>query len=279
VFGGGTQTGSRTVRNAIEGIIKEDDIEGVIIRINSPGGSAIASEVMWQGIERLREHKPVWVSVGNMAASGGYYVLSGGDKVYVNPSSVVGSIGVVGGKYALGDVYDKLKINVVERSRGPVSGLMSSSSPWNERQVGLIREEMTEVYDLFTSRVEAGRRGIDLDQTAEGRLFLGERAIELKMADEIGGIDDAINDLADELDLVDYDVVHYPEPPSFDQVLREMLGGFMKAPSASINPIEATLRSVLGDDRYAAIVDQLNAMMLLRDEKVLLVSPHVFIVR
>ncbi len=279
MFGGGTQTGSRTVRNAIERIIKEDDIEGVVIRINSPGGSAIASEVMWQGIVRLREHKPVWVSVGNMAASGGYYVLSGGEKVYVNPSSVVGSIGVVGGKYAIGDVYDKLKINVVERSRGPVSGLMSSSSPWDERQVGLIREEMTEVYELFTSRVEAGRRGIDLGETAEGRLFLGERAIELNMADEIGGIDDAINDLADELDLVDYDVVHYPEPPSFDQVLREMLGGFMEAPSASINPVEATLRGVLGDDRYAAIVDQLNAMMLLRDEKVLLVSPSAFIVR
>lgn len=279
MFGGGTQTGSRTIRNAIEDIIKEDEIEGVIIRINSPGGSAIASEVMWQGLERLREHKPVWVSVGNMAASGGYYVLSGGEKVYVNPSSVVGSIGVVGGKYAMGNVYEKLKINVVERSRGPVSELMSSSSPWDARQVALVREEMTETYDLFTSRVKAGRRGIDLSETAEGRLFLGERAIELKMADEIGGIDDAINDLADELDMGDYDVVHYPEPPSFDQVLREMLGGFMEAPVVSVNPVEATLRAVLGEDRYTAIVDQLNAMMLLRDEKVLLVSPHVFIVR
>ncbi|MEX0876763.1 MAG: S49 family peptidase, partial [Phycisphaerales bacterium] len=95
LLGGGSSVGSRTVRNAIETIMSEDLIEGVVVRINSPGGSAIASEVMWQGIERLKGVKPVWVSVGNMAASGGYYVLSAGDKVYVNDSSIVGSIGVV----------------------------------------------------------------------------------------------------------------------------------------------------------------------------------------
>jgi protease-4 len=281
LFGGGQSVGSRTIRNAIEDILKEDMIEGVVVRIDSPGGSAIASEVMWQGIQRLKSEKPVWVSVGSMAASGGYYVLSAGDKVFVNPSSVVGSIGVVGGKYAMGDLYDKAKVRIVERSRGPMAGLFSASEPWNEAQIKVIRDQMTETYELFTSRVTQGREGIKLSKTAEGRLFVGSEAIDLKMADEIGGLDDAINELAVDLDMGDFDVVHYPQPPSFEDFIDNMLGGFITAPALTIGntQIESTLRTLLGDRRYESIVDTLNGLMLLRDESVLLISPNAFIVR
>lgn len=280
MLGGGAQVGSRTIRNAIEQIIKEDLIEGVIIRVDSPGGSAIASEIMWQGIDRLKEHKPVWVSVGGMAASGGFYVLSGGDKVYVNPSSVVGSIGVVGGKYAISDVYDRLQLKIVERSRGPVSGMFGTSE-WDPSQIALIREEMTDTYDLFTSRVVEGRRGINLSKTAEGRLFVGSDAIDLKMADEIGGLDDAINDMAEKIDLGDFDVAHYPAPPSFESVIQNMLGGFIEAPGVAVgySQFEAALRTLLGDDRYLSVVNQLNAMLLLRDEQVLLIHPSAMSIR
>lgn len=280
IFGGGSQVGSRTIRNAIEDIIKEDLIEGVIIRVDSPGGSAIASEIMWQGIERLKEHKPVWISVGGMAASGGFYVLSGGDKVYVNPSSIVGSIGVVGGKYAIGDVYEKLHLNIVERSRGPVAGLFGTGE-WDEAQIDLIREEMTDTYDLFTSRVVDGRDGIDLSKTAEGRLFVGSEAIDLKMADEIGGLDDAINGMAEEVDLADFDVAHFPAPMSFDKMIQEMLGGFIQAPGMVVgqSQIEMTLRALLGEQRYLSVVDELNGMMLMRDEPVLLIHPRALIIR
>ncbi len=280
MFGGGDQVGSRTIRNAIESLIKEDLIKGVVIRIDSPGGSAIASEIMWQGIERLKEHKPVWVSVGGMAASGGFYVLVGGEKVFVNPSSIVGSIGVVGGKYAIGDVYERLHLNIVERSRGPVAGLFGTAA-WDDREVALIREEMTDTYNLFTSRVEAGRDGIDLRKTAEGRLFVGKDAIDLKMADELGGLDDAINDLADDLDLVDFDVAHYPAPPSFESMIQQMLGGFIEAPGVAVgqSQIETTLRMLLGEQRYLSVVDELNGMMLMRDEHVLLVTPRALFIR
>jgi len=280
MFGGGDQVGSRTIRNAIEELIKEDLIRGVVIRVDSPGGSAIASEIMWQGIERLKEYKPVWVSVGSMAASGGYYVLVGGEKVYVNPSSIVGSIGVVGGKYAIGDVYERLQLKIVERSRGPVAGLFGSGL-WDESQIALIREEMTDTYNLFTSRVKAGRDGIRLNKTAEGRLFVGSDAIGLNMADEIGGLDDAINDLAEELDLVDFDVANYPAPPSFETMIENMLGGFIQSPGMAIgqSQIETTLRMLLGEHRYLSVVDELNGMMLLRDEPVLLMNPRALIIR
>ena len=281
LFGGGSSVGSRTIRNAIETILNEDLIEGVVVRVDSPGGSAIASEVMWQGIDRLKTEKPVWISVGSMAASGGYYVLSAGDKVFVNPSSIVGSIGVVGGKYAMGELYDKAKINIVQRSRGPMGDLFSSTDAWNSDQLSLMRREMTETYELFTSRVEAGRDGIDLSKTAEGRLFVGSEAIELKMADEIGGIDDAINGLAANVGIVDFDVVHYPQPPSFEEMLMEQFGQFLRSPKVSvqINPFESVLRSVLGEARYESVVDTLNALTLLEKEKVLLVNPRVIYIR
>lgn len=281
LFGGGTSVGSRTIRNAIEAILDEDLIEGVIVRVDSPGGSAIASEIMWQGIERLKTKKPVWVSVGSMAASGGYYVLSAGDKVYVNPSSIVGSIGVVGGKYAMGDLYEKAKVNIVERSRGPMGGLFSSTAAWDSEQLAVMRSEMTETYNLFTSRVEAGREGIDLAKTAEGRLFVGSDAIELNMADEIGGLDDAINSLAAEVGVSNFDVVHYPQPPSLEEMLMEQFGQFLRTPqfSVNLNPLETVLRSMLGEDRYSSIVDSLNALTLLQDEKVLLVNPRVIYFR
>ncbi len=281
MFGGGQSVGSRTIRNSIEAILKEDLIEGVIVRIDSPGGSAIASEVMWQGIERLKTEKPVWVSVGGMAASGGYYVLAAGDKVFVNPSSVVGSIGVVGGKYAMGELYEKAQIRIVERSRGPMGGLFSASKPWDASQLKVIREQMTETYDLFTSRVTQGRDGIVLSETAEGRLFLGSDAVKLHMADEIGGLDDAINELAAEREMGDFDVVHYPQPPSFEESIGNMLGGFLQAPGMSVGnaQLEMTLRSLLGDRRYESVVETLNGLALLRDESVLLISPKALIIR
>ncbi|MBO6739330.1 MAG: S49 family peptidase [Phycisphaerales bacterium] len=281
LFGGGSSVGSRTIRNAIETILEEELIEGVVVRIDSPGGSAIASEVMWQGIERLKTEKPVWVSVGSMAASGGYYVLSAGDRVFVNPSSIVGSIGVVGGKYAMGDLYDKAKINIVERSRGPMGDLFSSASAWDSGQISLMRREMKETYNLFTSRVEAGREGIDLSKTAEGRLFVGSDAIDLDMADDLGGLDDAINTLAAEVELVDFDVVHYPQPPSFEEMLLEQFGQFLRSPrvSVDINPLESVLRTMLGEARYESVVDTLNALALLERERVLLVNPRVIHIR
>lgn len=281
LFGGGTSVGSRTVRNAIEKIMKEPLIKGVVVRVDSPGGSAIASEVMWQGIERLKGEKPVWVSVGSMAASGGFYVLSAGDKVFVNPSSIVGSIGVVGGKYSMGELYEKAKVRIVERSRGPMASLFGSSEAWGEDELEAVRDRMTQTYNLFTSRVVEGRPGIDLSKTAEGRLFVGSDAVGLKMADEIGGLDDAVNELASTLDLSDFDVVHYPAPPSFEEVLENMLGGMANAPAVSDapGPIGAVLRGVLGEARYQAAVDSLNGITLLQKEPVLLVNPSVIIVR
>jgi len=280
-FGGAASTGSRTIRREIQTLIDEDDIRGVVVRIDSPGGSAIASEVMWQGLKRLSEHKPVWVSVGSMAASGGYYTAVGGSKIYMNPSSIVGSIGVVGGKYALGGAYENLKINVVGRARGPRADLFASDSAWSENERRLVRDRMTETYELFTKRVSEGRPDISIAQTAEGRLFEGDRALRLDMVDKIGGLDTALDDMAVELGLTDPAVMHYPGPQSFEDLLEQFTGGLVPFASADqaapSGVIFSELRALLGADRFEAAVQQLQALTLLRDERVLAVMPRVLI--
>lgn len=283
IMGGGPSVGSRTIRNAIEDLIKNDDIKGVVIRINSPGGSAIASEVIWQGFKRLAEKKPVWTSVGNMAASGGYYIAVSGEKIYANPSSIVGSIGVVGGKMTLKDLYGKFKVNVVGRGRGPKASMFASDVPWSEQDISDVRKKMTDTYELFTKRVSEGRKGIELSKTAEGRLFTGDKAVNMKMVDKVGGLDVALKDLADSLNLADFDVKDYPAPRSFQEVIQESLGGMVSAPNiAGHSPLSrgqmfSIIREIIGDKAYAQIEPQLQGMMQMREGKVLLMSPSALV--
>ncbi|MEN0019432.1 MAG: signal peptide peptidase SppA [Planctomycetota bacterium] len=286
LFGGGETVGSRTVRNAVEDILAQDDIEGVVVRIDSPGGSATASEIMWQGLDRLSAEKPVWVSIGSMAASGGYYVAVGGDKIYVNPSSIVGSIGVVGGKLSMGELYDKVNLNIKTRSRGPRSDMFASNRGWSEEEAAFVRDRMADTYEQFTSRVSAGREGIDLSKTAEGRLFVGSKALTLGMADAIGGLHTAVTDLAAELDMGDdYDVVHYPGPKSLEDFIDEAFGGLVSAPStgaASLPMDAATIRAaeqLLGAPFIAAAADGMAMLSNFRNDPVQLVMPRILISR
>lgn len=282
---GEQSVGSRTIRNALEEARDEKLVKGVVLRIDSPGGSAIASEVIWQGVRRLAEKKPVWVSVGSMAASGGYYVAVAGDRIYMNPSSIVGSIGVVGGKLSMGDLYDTLKVHVVSRGRGPGSDIFSSTKAWDAPTRELVRSKMKETYDLFASRVSAGRDGIDLSKTAEGRLFAGERAVELGMADEIGSLATAIRDLALSLTLAEYDVIDYPGPMGLNEFLGDALGGFVRSPSVRStpaltgNPMVQMAEAIVGPRAWPAVRDAAASLAQLRREPVLLTMPRAIIVR
>ena len=286
-FLGEKGVGARTIRNAIEEARSDDNIKGVVVRVDSPGGSAVASEVIWQGLRRLAEKKPVWVSVGSMAASGGYYIAVGSDKIYVNPSSIVGSIGVVGGKFATGGLYDRLNVHVVERSRGPMANLFGGTRPWTSEQMELVRGKMKHTYDLFTRRVSTGRKGIDLAKIAEGRLFTGQKAIDLKMADKLGGLDDCVSDLAAELKLEDYEVLDYPGPKSFQELMHDTLGKFgASAPRlaggtqpALLAEAAAVAREIVGHAAWPSVRDSLGAVMQLRKEPVLLVMPRALYIK
>ncbi|MCW5777169.1 MAG: S49 family peptidase [Phycisphaeraceae bacterium] len=279
-FLGESSVGSRTIRNALDDILHDDLILGVVVRIDSPGGSATASEVIWQGLRRVAAEKPVWVSVGSMAASGGYYIAVGGDRIYMNPSSIVGSIGVVGGKISMGPLYDRLKVRVTTRTRGPAGDMFSSTEPWSPAQVEQVRTKMKQTYDLFTRRVVAGRPGIDLSKTAEGRLFTAERAIALGMADEIGGLDACIEALAAELGLDEYDVLEFPGPKSIAELLEDLFGSALSTPGLSLPAGFADAAGeLLGDQTWSQVRRGAAALMQLRREPVLLTLPQAIVVR
>lgn len=288
-FMGEASIGSDTVRRALSEIEDQPLIKGVIVRVDSPGGSATASEVIWQGLNRLQAKKPVWVSVGSMAASGGYYCLVGGQKVYVNPSSIVGSIGVVGGKVSMTGLFDKLKVHVHGRERGPMGRMLAASTPWTEQEQQLVRAKMQETYNLFAKRVSDGRREIDLSKTAEGRLFTGEAAVKNRMADKVGGLDDCITDLAAELKLTDgeFEILEYPGPKSLREVIGDSMGGFAAAPNvggriaenAGSQMLSGALKELVGPANWPQVRDQLSALMQLRKQPVVLTSPRAVIVK
>ena len=270
--------GSTTIRKALLEIENDPRIKGVIVRIDSPGGSAIASESIWLGLRRVAEEKPVWVSVGSMAASGGYYIAVAGDRIYVNPSSIVGSIGVISGKLSMQGLFDKIHLNVVSRSRGKGGDMFSMTEPWSPSQREVIRKRMTDVYDLFTSRVAQGREGIDLSQTAEGRLFEGRRAVDLQMADRIGGVEDAINDLAEELNLAQgsYDLIQYPPAPTLEELIEQAFGISASARMPVVGETAELIKAAIGESGWNAIRQAFTITKQLRSEPVLLTSPKVF---
>jgi len=291
---GGESVGSRTIRKALKTIEEENRIKGLVIRINSPGGSALASEIIWQGVRRVAEHKPVHVSVGDMAASGGYYIAVSGDEIYVDPMSIVGSIGVVGGKIVMGGLYDKINLGLTPRSRGPHAEMFSTLKTWDPEERAKVRNMMKKTYDLFAERVVQGRgEAVEMSEIAEGRLFTGAQAVENGMADGLLVFDEVIANLASEAGLEDgqYDVMTYPGPSSFEEMVERMFpfAAGVRAPRAEAAAAAADrlvdqagaslLRRVIGEKNWPQVRDALNALALLRHEHVLLVSPRILVIR
>lgn len=279
-FLGEGDVGARTMRETLLELEDDDRIKGVIVRIDSPGGSATASESIWRGLRSLSESKPVWVSVGGMAASGGYYCAVAGERIYVNPSSIVGSIGVVGGKIGLGGAMDRLRINAVSRSRGPRAGLFGSTTAWSDEERAFIRTRMEETYEQFAMRVREGRPDADLGEVGEGRLFAGARAVELGLADEVGGLAEAIDAMGEELELAsgEYDVMDYPGPGSLDDFLDQLLNASPFG-GAKVEAGVMAIRELVGEDAWPSVRRSIRAMTLLREERVLLVAPRVPAIR
>ncbi|MEM1212591.1 MAG: S49 family peptidase [Planctomycetota bacterium] len=280
--------GSRTILEALEEARDDDNIKGVILRLDSPGGSALASELIWQGVRDLAEEKPVYTSVGGMAASGGYYIASATEKIYAQPASILGSIGVVGGKLAMGGLYDMLGIGIHGRSRGPNADLFNSVAPFSDEQQAMVRKSMTVIYEQFLDRVRAGRGDTiqDLDAVTQGRIFTGTQSVANGLADAEGGILEAQAALAEQLDLGDdYGVFHLPRAMELDQYLESIFGVQSPAPAAFLPtraaaPAElVAAQRLLGPHAWAALRRQLTAITQLQREPVLLLGPAAISIR
>jgi len=190
----GGSAGSGSVIKAIRDAAKDDKVAAIVLRIDSPGGSALASDLIWREAERTT--KPVVASLGDTAASGGYYVAVAADKIVAAPGTLTGSIGVVGGKIAVGKALETYGVHTDVVAKGRNAGWLSMQTPFTEQEREVFLATMKDVYRLFTSKVAAGRK-LDMEtigKLAEGRVFTGRMAKDLGLVDRLGTLDDAIDE-------------------------------------------------------------------------------------
>lgn len=277
--------GSKTTIEALNDARDNEMVKGVIIRIDSPGGSALASEVIWQSVRELAKEKPVYVSIGSLAASGGYYIACSGTKIYASASSIVGSIGVVSGKIAMGGLLEWAGVGVHRRSRGPNGDMFNSVEPFTPQQRKALEQMSQRIYEQFTDRVTTGRgkKIADISKVAQGRLFTGKQAVKNGLVDSVGGMDLALKDLAGELKLEagKYDIINLPEPMSLPQFLSQMLGVQKNLPRLSMEQMAAlnVAKLAVGPRAWPTIKRALAGVSLLSRERVLAIMPHVVVVK
>jgi protease-4 len=186
----GTGANAGPFIKAMHRFADDADVRAVVLRIDSPGGSALASDRMWHAVRRVAKRKPVIVSIGDMAASGGYYVACAGTEILAQDTSLVGSIGVVGGKIVIEDLSKRVGLHMVDLSRGKNSGWMSSAHAFTDSERASLQGAMEETYRTFVARVSEGRH-LSAEQLApvvEGRIMSGERARKGGLVDTAGGL-------------------------------------------------------------------------------------------
>jgi protease-4 len=239
------QAGAETISQALRQAEADRHIAAVILTVDSPGGSALASDLICREVRRVRESKPVVVLMGEYAASGGYYVAALANRIVARPTTLTGSIGIWGGKFTLSGLYDKLGVNRESLQRGALAGLYSDVTPFNEEERAWIRRDMGETYALFKALVAEGRGMTEeqVEEIARGRVWTGAQAREIGLVDELGDFDTALalaKELADLKPEADVPVVEVSPPrhelaphpfPSADQVwsaLGEALQGLAR---------------------------------------------------
>jgi protease-4 len=296
LFGGATNAGSTTVRKAIAEALKDETVKALVLRVDSPGGSAIASDVICEATKRFKDSgRPVIVSMGNVAASGGYYVSALADTIFAEPGTITGSIGVVGGKFVTTGLCDWAGITSHEYTRGKFSDLRNTNRRFSDEEREMIMSVMNRVYEEFKGRVLEGRadriKG-ELESLAGGRVYTGERALEIGLVDRLGGLADAVKFAAGEAEVGSgYELRVFPRPKTIMDFFTEAFGGqedddefvslagaggAMGSNFAKLPAIAAAIETmrIIDPGKAAVLQDFFIQLQLLTKENVLLVGPE-----
>ena len=200
------------------------DIKAIVLRVNSPGGSALASDIIWREIEITKEEKPVVVSMGSMATSGGYYISCNADKIVADPTTITGSIGVFGIIPNISEFSDRIGINAEQVGTNKHSVDYSMFEPMTDDFFAVTKEGVERVYTTFVTKVAEGRNMTfeEVDVIAQGRVWTGAQAVENGLVDELGGLEDAIKLAANEADIQEYRIRSYPD---YKKEFKDMFSG------------------------------------------------------
>lgn len=250
-----SEIASKKVCKDLAELADDNQIKAVVIRINSGGGSAYASEQIWHSIQTLKSKKPVIISMGGMAASGGYYMACAGNEIVTLPSTLTGSIGIFGMIPDMSNLLkDKLGLNfdAVKTNRHADFGTLSR--PFNPEETALMQKYIENGYQLFLKRVSEGR-GLSLKQTAqlaEGRVWTGAQALKNGLADRTGSLQTALERAAQKAGIGEYSVVSYPKPQKWYETLLQ---------DQQTDYIQSSLKSALGDYyQHIQFINKVNAM-------------------
>jgi protease-4 len=254
--GGPDVIGQGIITEAIIKAREDDAIKAIVLRVNSPGGSALVSDIIWREIELAKAKKPVVVSMGNVAASGGYYIAAGADKIFAEPTTVTGSIGVFGTIPNIEQLAEDIGINAEQVGTNKNSIDYSLFEPMTDNFRKVVQEGIEETYRTFLQRVSEGR-GISMaqaDSLAQGRVWSGVDAKRLGLVDELGTLEDAIGEAAKLTELDSYGIKKYPKYKSGFERFMEDLGG------ASAKTRESIIEKEVGLEAYN-IIKQIKTAM------------------
>ena len=235
--------GSETVSKAIREARLDSNIKAIVLRVNSPGGSALASDIMWREVVLANKAKPVIVSMGNVAASGGYYIACAANKIVADEKTITGSIGVFGViPNAQGLMNNKLGITFDRVKTNKHADLMSVFKPLTAQERDIIQIGVEKIYDDFISKVAKGRGMTkeEVDAIGQGRVWMGKDALEIGLVDEIGGMDRAVEIAKEQANLKSYQLVSFPKlKDPFEEILEDL----------TLNLETRVLTSVLGNEQ------------------------------
>ena len=224
--GSETVIGSERISKAIRKARKDEKVKAIVLRVNSPGGSALASDVIWREMKLANEEKPVVVSMGDVAASGGYYIACASDKIYASPNTITGSIGVFGIMPNTEELMtDKIGITFDNVKTNKFADLGNVNRPLTQEEYDIIQKGVLDVYNTFTSKVAEGRdmSQENVDDIGQGRVWSGTNAMDINLIDEYGGLEAAVAGAAELAELEDYRIYELPEQKDPFQELLEQL--------------------------------------------------------
>jgi len=248
--------GSDSLVKVLKDVRDDSSIKAVVFRVDSPGGSGLASDIIWKGIESVKEKKPVVVSMGDVAASGGYYISTGANKIVAEPSTITGSIGVVGGKPVVKGFYDWIGVTNEYVLRGTNSGMFRESEKFSESERKKFEEFLNATYNDFTTKVAKGRAKDQsyIDSIGQGRVWTGRQGKDNGLVDEYGGLDKAV-EIAKQLAKIPADKgverIVRPIPPTFWEQLFSNSTDDETETSNQMKQQEAMLAAVPEDIRHA----------------------------
>ncbi|WP_419213827.1 signal peptide peptidase SppA [Maribacter sp. X9] len=252
--GGPDVIGQGIINEALINAREDDKVKAIVLRVNSPGGSALTSDIIWREVELTKKIKPVVVSMGNVAASGGYYIAAGANKIFAEPTTITGSIGVFGAVPNMSELADNIGVNAEQVGTNKNSIEYSLFEPIQDSFKDQVQESIEDTYQTFLKRVSEGRNMTmaQVDSVAQGRVWSGSEALNIGLVDELGNLDDAIASAAEMADLDTYGVKKFPKYKSgFERFMEDLEG-------ASVKIKNNLVKAEIGDEAFR-ILEEVKA--------------------